>query len=118
MSNQAKRLSAFVQELRGSLSQGQFAKKLGVGRSTVTFWESCLSYPEADNLQKLAHLKGWTLEELQTYLIEGELPTQDPLEQILRKMRTLPSEAVIQILTVGAQTLAERMETKELSLKT
>ena len=117
MSNQAKRLAALVQELRGSISQGQFAKKLGVGRSTVTFWESCLSYPEANNLQKLAHLKGWTLEELQTYLIEGKSPTEDPLEQILRKMRTLPSESVIQILTVGAQTLAERMETEELSLK-
>ncbi len=118
MSNQAQRLSALVKELRGTNSQGQFAKKLGIGRSTISFWESCLSYPEADNLQKLAHLKGWTLEELQTYLVEGQLPTEDPLEQILRKIRTLPSESVIQILTVGSQTLAERMNSKELSLKT
>ncbi len=118
MSNQAQRLSALVKELRGSISQGQFAKKLGIGRSTISFWESCLSYPEADNLQKLAHLKGWTLEELQTYLVEGILPTEDPLEQILRKIQTLPSEAVIQVLTVGTKTLADRIDNQELSLKT
>ena len=119
MSKQAKRLSTLVQELRGSLSQGQFAKKLGVGRSTVTFWESSLSYPEANNLQKLAHMKGWTLEELQTYLIEGELPTEDPLEQILRKIRTLPSESVAQVAAVAGATLAERMGVADrLSVKT
>ena len=113
MSNQAKRLSNLVQELRGSSSQGRFAKRIGVGRSTVTFWESSLSYPEADNLQKLAHLKGWTLEQLQNYLVKGELPTEEPVEQILRKIQTLPSEAVIKILNVGTQTLIKRIEVND-----
>lgn len=117
MSNKAKRLAALVQELRGSQSQGQFAKKLGVGRSTVTFWESCLSYPEAENLQKLAHLKGWTLEEIQNYLLEGDLPTEDRLEQILRNIKTLPSESLAQVAAVASTALAERMGDKELSLK-
>ncbi len=84
MSNQAQRLSALVKELRGTNSQGQFAKKLGIGRSTISFWESCLSYPEADNLQKLAHLKGWTLEELQTYLVKAQILHQ-PNKPLLRE---------------------------------
>jgi transcriptional regulator with XRE-family HTH domain len=118
MSDKAKRLAALVQELRGSLSQGQFAKKLGVVRSTVTFWESGQAYPDAENLQKLAHVKGWNLEELQNYLLEGESPSEEPLEQILRKVRTLPSAAVIQVVNVGVQTLAARMESTEVSVKT
>ncbi len=118
MSQKAKRLAALVQELRGSLSQGQFAKKLGVSRPTVTFWESSQSYPDAENLQKLAHLKGWTIEGLQTYLLEGELPSEEPLEQILRKVPTLPSEAVVQVATLALQTLAARMESTEVSVKT
>ena len=119
MSNKAKRLTTLVQNLRGSLSQGQFAKKLGVNRSTVTSWESREAYPEVDNLQKLANLKGWTLEEIQFYLLQGELPTEDPLEQILRKIRTLPSESLVQVAAVASTALAERIgSTEKLSVKT
>ena len=119
MSNKAKRLTALVKDLRGSLSQGQFAKKLGVNRSTVTSWESREAYPEVDNLQKLANLKGWTLEELQVYLLEGDKPTEDRLEQILRNIRTLPSESLAQVAAVTGATLAERMGVGEkLSVKT
>lgn len=108
MSTKAERLATLVQELRGSLSQGQFAKRLGVSRPTVTLWESRLAWPEAENLQKLALLKGWTLEEIQVYLIEGKLPSSDPLEQILNKVRLLPSEAVAQVAAVAVETLASR----------
>ncbi len=118
MSSKVKRLSLLVQDLRGSLSKGQFAKKLGVDRSTVSLWESGQAYPEAGNLQKLAHLKNWDLEQLQTYLTEGDLPSEEPLEQILRKIRTLPSESVAQVAAVAATTLAERMRAKEVSFKT
>lgn len=108
MSTKAERLASLVQELRGSLSQGQFAKKLGVSRSTVTLWESRLAWPEAENLQKLALLKGWNLEEIQAYLIKGELPSSEPLERILNMVRSLPSEAVAKIAAVAVQTLAAR----------
>ena len=119
MSNKVQRLAALVQELRGSLTQVELGKKLGVDRSTISLWESAHSYPDPENLSKLARLKGWTLEQLEDYLLEGQLPTEDPLEQILRKMQNLPSEAVIQIVSVGAQTLAERMDsTEKLSVKT
>jgi transcriptional regulator with XRE-family HTH domain len=119
MNDKTKRLAAFVQELRGSLSKGQFARDLNVDRSTISIWESARAYPESENLSKLARLKGWSLEQLESYLLEGELPTEDPLEQILRKIRTLPSESVAQVAAIAATTLAERMGvTDKLSLKT
>ena len=119
MSDKARRLAAFVQELRGSLSKGQFAKKIRVDPSTISLWESGNAYPELGNLSKLAHLKGWTLEQLETYLLEGKLPTEDPLEQILRKIRTLPFESVAQVAAVASTTLVERMgDTEKLSVKT
>lgn len=108
MSNKAERLTTLIQELRGSLSQGQFARKLGVSRPAVSMWESCQSWPEAENLQKLALLKGWNLEEIQAYLADGQLPSSDPVEQILSKVRTLPTEAVAQIAAVAVQTLVAR----------
>lgn len=108
MNTKAKRLATLVRELRGSQSQGQFAKKLGVSRSTVTLWESGLAWPEAENLQKLASSKGWNLEEIQTYLIEGELPEREPLDEILDRVRSLPSEALAQVAAVAVQTLAAR----------
>jgi transcriptional regulator with XRE-family HTH domain len=111
--SKAKRLATLVRELRGSHSQGQFAKKLGISRSTVTLWESGLAWPEAENLQKLAILKGWNLEEIQTYLIQGELPEREPLEEILDRVRSLPSEALARVATVAVQTLAERTSSTE-----
>jgi transcriptional regulator with XRE-family HTH domain len=117
MSNKVQRLAVLAQELRGSLTQVQFGKKLGVDRSTISLWESGRSYPDPENLSKLARLKGWTLEQLEEYLLEGQLPTEDPVEQMLRKIRTLPSESVAQVAAFASATLAERMGNKELSLK-
>ncbi|HAC63728.1 MAG TPA: hypothetical protein DCF68_09360 [Cyanothece sp. UBA12306] len=118
MNDKAQRLSALVKELRGSLSKGEFARKLGVDRSTISVWESARVYPESENLGKLARLKAWTLEELEAYLLEGELPTEDPLEQILRKIKTLPSESLAKVSAVAATTLAERIDsTEKLSVK-
>ena len=119
MNDKARRLAAFVQELRGSLSKGQFAKKIKVDPSTISLWESGNAYPELGNLSKLARLKGWTLEQLEIYLLEGELPTEDPLEQILRKIRNLPLESVAQVAAVASATLVEKMDNLEkVSIKT
>jgi transcriptional regulator with XRE-family HTH domain len=108
MSDKASRLAQIVTELRGSESQVKFAKKLGVDRSTISVWESARVYPDSENLAKIAILKGWSLEQLQIYLVEGKLPSEEPLEQILRKVKTMPSDAVAQIAAVAVETLASR----------
>jgi transcriptional regulator with XRE-family HTH domain len=113
MSNKVQRLATLVQELRGSLTQAQLGKKLGVDRSTISFWESGRSYPDSENLSKLARLKGWTLEQLEDYLLEGALPTEEPVEQILRKIKTLPFESVAQVAAFASANLVERMGAKD-----
>ena len=119
MSDKAKRLRDLIKELRGDLTKGQFARKIGVDPSTVSVWESGRSYPESESMSKIAHFKGWSLGQLEVYLRKGELPTEDPVEQMLRKIKTLPSESLVRVSAVAATTLAERMGSGEkLSVKT
>jgi transcriptional regulator with XRE-family HTH domain len=108
MESKTERLARIVVELRGSKSQRQFARELGVSQSSVRFWESHLAWPETENLEKLSALKGWNLSQLQTYLVEGELPEEEPLEQILKMVRSLPLEAVARVATVAVETLTEK----------
>ena len=108
MATKAERLAELIKELRCATSQRRFSQQLGVSKSSVNFWESGLSFPDTENLEKLANFKGWTLAELQTYLTEGELPTEDSLQQILNKLRSLPTEAVVKVVSVGVETLAKR----------
>ena len=108
MTPKIERLTQLIRELRGHQSQRQFAKRLGVSQSAVNLWESGQAWPETENLEKLGALKGWNLEEIQTYLIKGELPSFEPLDQLLDRVRSLPSEAVIKIAAVAVETLAAR----------
>lgn len=117
MESKTERLARLVAELRGSKSQRQFAKELGVSQSSVRFWESHLAWPETENLEKLAALKGWSLQDLQSYLVKGERPDPEPLEQILNTVRSLPLEAVAQIAAVAVETLAARSIASQTSKK-
>jgi transcriptional regulator with XRE-family HTH domain len=108
MNPKAERLATYVREIRGSQSQRQFAKRLGVSQSSVNLWESGQSWPETENLEKLAAFKGWSLQDFQTYLVEGKLPSSDPLDQVLRILRSLPTEAVAKVATEAVETLAAR----------
>ncbi|NMG11724.1 helix-turn-helix transcriptional regulator [Brasilonema sp. UFV-L1] len=120
MNSKAERLAKLVKELRSSQSQHQFAKKLGVSRSSVTFWESGQAWPDMENLEKLAALKGWSLSELQAYLVHGGTPTSESLyglEQILNAIRLLPSEALAEVVNAGVQTLISRSGATQSSVK-
>ncbi len=108
MNPKAKRLATFIQELRGSQSQRQLAKQLGVSQGSVNLWESGQSSPDTENLDKLAALRGWSLSDLQSYLVKGDLPDREPLEHILNTVRSLPLEAVAQVAAVAVETLANR----------
>ncbi|MBW4549455.1 MAG: helix-turn-helix domain-containing protein [Symplocastrum torsivum CPER-KK1] len=117
MDSKTERLARIVAELRGSKSQRQFAKELGVSQSSVRFWESHLAWPETENLEKLAALRGWSLSDLQAYLVDGELPEEEPLEQVLRTVRSLPLEAVARVAAVAVETLAKKSLATQNSIK-
>lgn len=117
MNPKAKRLATFIQELRGSQSQRQLAKQLGVSQGSVNLWESGQSFPDTENLDKLAALRGWSLSDLQAYLVKGELPDREPLEHLLNTVRSLPLEAVAQVAAVAVETLANRSISNQASRK-
>jgi transcriptional regulator with XRE-family HTH domain len=110
MDSKAERLATLVLELRGDLSQRQFAKKLGVSFSAVQSWEARMSWPGTENLRKLAKLKGWSFEDLQTYL-EGEVPRRSlTVQQLLTEVRSLPFEDAVQVAKVALETIASKGE--------
>lgn len=117
MNSKAKRLATFIQELRGSQSQRQLAKQLGVSQGSVNLWESGQSLPDTENLDKLAALRGWSLSDLQAYLVKGDLPDREPLEHILNTVRSLPLEALAQVAAVAVETLATRSIANQTSRK-
>lgn len=110
MDSKSYRLSNLVRELRGDLSQRQFAKKLGVSDSSVCFWEAGTAWPGTQNLKKLAKMKGWTLDELQAHL-EGEVPRRSlTVQQLLAEVRSLPFSEAAQVAKVALETMAIKGE--------
>lgn len=103
-----ERLVNLVQELRGDLSQRRFAQKLGVSDATVRFWESRLVWPGTENLQKLAAMKGWSLDSLQAYLERGETPCSVNLSQLLAQVRNLSSAEAVQVAQVALEIIASK----------
>lgn len=53
------------------LTQDDVARAAGVQRSTVSMWESGLSYPRTGTLRKLADLFGCTIDDLLRETQEG-----------------------------------------------
>lgn len=115
MTTKAERLAQLIKELRGTTSQRRFSQHLGVSKSCVNFWESGLAFPDTENLEKLAAFKGWTLAQLQTYLVQGELPSSEPLQQILSTLRSLPTEAVAIVASAAVETLVSRSKSPHLA---
>jgi transcriptional regulator with XRE-family HTH domain len=128
-----QRLADFVKEIRGKKSQRSFAKLLGVSYYAVQSWEKQAVWPDDDNLQKLADLKGWTLWQLQVYLqvpqksdkiankhsfdsgfVENlELGhstrrLRSSVNELLAEVRALPFEAAAEVAKVALETMAAK----------
>lgn len=102
-----ERLAKIVRQARGQMSYRAYGRLLGVSGTTVQGWETLQYVPERDNLAKIAAHAGYTLEELLRYL-EGDLP--DPSlgskEVLLKAMRQLPKEELLEIVYEGTKILA------------
>lgn len=126
-----QRLADLVRELRGKKSQRSFAKLLGVSYYAVQSWEKQAVWPDDDNLQKLADLKGWKLWQLQAYLQvppkgnlmadkhsldsgsvgNGELGHSTralrlSVNELLAEVRALPFEAAAEVAKAAVETMA------------
>ncbi|VXD25201.1 helix-turn-helix domain-containing protein [Planktothrix paucivesiculata] len=126
-----EKLASLVREMRGDKSQRSFAKLLGVSYYAVQTWEKQSVWPDDDNLEKLANLKGWTKEQLQLYLHipqlapstslnnsfmgQGQARNVEPTDStqplglsvadLLAEVRALPFEAAVQVAQVALQTI-------------
>ena len=119
-----QRLANLVKELRGERSQRSFAKLLRVSNQAVQNWEKEKTWPDEENLQSLAEMKGWTQKQLQAYLA-GE-PQADEgviwadmgeildralnIQQLLAQVRMLPFQAAAQVAQAALETMQIRRE--------
>lgn len=119
-----QKLANLLRELRGERSQRSFAQFFGVSNQAVQNWEKERTWPDDDNLQKLADLKGWTLKQLQAYLDGVPQAEQDinytsfvetseltlNVQQLLAQVRLLPFQAAAQVAQAALETMAIKGE--------
>lgn len=68
-SNAKRRLSQLIKELRGDLTQKEFAHILGVTYGAIQGWENEeVNNPSSANIAKIAHHAGMSVEELMARL--------------------------------------------------
>jgi len=77
-----RRYADIVKELRGELSQKEFAKLLGVSQSTIHNWENAKNAPDLDGIEKIARIRGQLPQELLTELYgeRAEFSIQERIE--------------------------------------
>lgn len=63
-----QRLAELIKDLRGGLTQREFAKRLGVTYSAIQSWENAEVTPNSNNLVKIADYTGLSLQELMSRL--------------------------------------------------
>lgn len=90
-----ERLSQLVKDLRGRVTQREFARRLGTSYTAVQDWEKQIRLPSNKNLKRIADLKGWTQEDLIRYIFCSAQLTADfadPVEAIIAQVRELSQE--------------------------
>ena len=70
-----ERLSNFIKELRGDISQRSFAKMIGVSYASVRAWEECESMPSISSLEKIAEYSNQSIEQLLAFLKDEKAST-------------------------------------------
>jgi hypothetical protein len=86
-----QRLSALLKELRGDASIRSFCGNRGIHYSAWRQWETCESVPGYENLEKVATLRGWTMDQLLAYLRTGD-ENENPfdIEIVVAYIKGLP----------------------------
>ncbi len=93
MDEQAKRRFAnCVKSLRGDRNYEEFAKILGVSRPTIIGWEGHKVVPKRESLERVAELRGESLDEFLSYL-EGAR-RRDPLDRLIQQIAGLSNEQI------------------------
>lgn len=102
MEAKADRLKALITEMRGELGLRAFARVVGVSPGAMHNWQEGLNQPDKNGLQKLARLKGWTVDELSAYLDGLPFPSPDEismpaLREAIKKLTAAQALEVVQL---------------------
>jgi transcriptional regulator with XRE-family HTH domain len=81
-----ERLAEIVIQVRGEISQRDFAEQIGVSYSAIQSWEGKKHLPSFENLEKIAELRGKLPEELLAELYGRSFKADIPLEERLKIM--------------------------------
>jgi transcriptional regulator with XRE-family HTH domain len=93
-----QRLAELIKDLRGGLTQREFAKRLGVTYSAIQSWENAEVTPNSNNLVKIADYTGLSLQELMSRLTGSKVG--------VGKAETNPLYVVTQLKTMSVTDLA------------
>jgi len=97
MNYEAKqRFADSVKILRGDRNHKEFAVILGVSRPTVIGWENCKVVPKRESLERVAQLRGESLDEFLSYLEGGK--KRDPMDRLLAQLSGLSQEQMAIVL--------------------
>lgn len=88
-----ERFSALLRGLRGDSSMRSYCASIGIHYAAWRQWEACESVPVYENLEKVANVKGWTMDQLLAYLRTGD-ENESPLdvEAFISYVQGLPDE--------------------------
>lgn len=98
------RFAQIITNLRSGRDLRSFARLLGVSHPTVLAWERCESIPKRENLQRVAAMRGESLDELLTYLKASE--EISPEDRLLTVIHGASKEQLIALL----RAITDRLE--------
>lgn len=96
-----ERFAQVIIELRAGRSYRSFAMLVEVSHPTIKAWENMERVPDLENLEKVAQMRGQSLDEFRRWL-ENE-PT--PLQKLINEIKVIPSKDLPEILKIIAQRL-------------
>jgi transcriptional regulator with XRE-family HTH domain len=99
-----QRFANLVKNLRSSRNIRGFAHLVGVSHPTVLAWEKCEVAPKRENLERVAELRGESLDQLLSYL-EGS-DEISPETRLLTVINGASKEQLVFFL----RAIAERLE--------
>ncbi len=103
-----QKLAEIVRKARGEMSQRAFGRRLGVSGTAVRLWEEMQTFPDTENLSQIAHVAGYTLDELMVFLEDNPVQKIDPIElsSFLKQLRSLPREQLVKVTKACVEMLA------------
>ena len=97
-----ERLAQLIKDLRGQITQREFARRLGTSYTAVQDWEKQIRLPSDKNLKRIAELKGWSQAELVRYIFCPDTPLEmeniDPVEGIIAQVQELSQEQMQRLM--------------------